>query len=75
MATGKWFAQIYPAGREMPEEPVYFPDFAATFAFVSEVKKRAPEDIVSVHTSAEATDQERLELEQNPINLYRIRRH
>jgi hypothetical protein len=39
VTTGEWFAQIHPAGGGMPEEPVYFPDFAATIAFAKEFKK------------------------------------
>ena len=69
MTTGKWFAQIHPAGGGIPEEPVYFPDFAATSAFVKEFKKRASDDTVTVHAPAKATDQERQELKELGVTL------
>lgn len=69
MTTEKWLAQALPAGGGMPEEPVYFRDFAATSAFVKEVKKRAQADIVIVHAPAKATDQERQELKEFGASL------
>ena len=69
MTTGKWLVQVHTAGGGAPEEPAHFPDFAATSAFVKEVKKRASDDIVTVHAPAEATDQERQELKEIGASL------
>jgi hypothetical protein len=60
MARGKWFVQEYRSGN--PKEPIYFPDFAATFAFVKAFTPEGAEDLLHVHVPAHGTDSERQEL-------------
>jgi hypothetical protein len=55
----------------MPEEPVYFPDFAATIAFAKEFKKRASDDTLMVHAPPKVTDQERQQLKESGASLAR----
>jgi hypothetical protein len=41
MTAGEWFAQLHPIGKGIAEAPIYFPDFAATLAFVKTSKGQA----------------------------------
>jgi hypothetical protein len=65
MAAGEWFAQLHPIGGGTPEEPIYFPDFAATLAFVKTSKGQALGKILRVHVPTRATYQERQQLIAN----------
>jgi len=65
MAAGEWFAQLHPIGGGIPEEPIYFSDFAATLAFVKTSKGQALGKILRVHVPAGATYQERQQLIAN----------
>ncbi len=62
MKTSKWSVQIHPAGGRMPEDPLYFQDFATTLIFAKAFKGRASGAILKVHTPAQATYMERQQL-------------
>jgi hypothetical protein len=65
MAAGEWFAQLHPIGGGKAEEPIYFPDFAATLAFVKTPKGQSSGNILRVHVPVRATYQERQQLITN----------
>jgi hypothetical protein len=62
MEAGEWFAQLHPIRGGIAEAPIYFPDFAATLAFVKTSKGQASGNILRVHVPARATYQERQQL-------------
>lgn len=65
MAADEWIAQLHPIGGGNAEGPFYFPDFAATLAFVKTSKGQASGNILRVRVPARATYQERQQLIAN----------
>jgi hypothetical protein len=60
--ASKWSVQIQPPGGGMPEDLLYFQDFATTLTFAKAFKGRASGAILNVHIPGRATYMQRQQL-------------